>query len=95
MLIIIIVIEKVHTREKHLRSIGKRMPWRTADIHITHGARSNRFFFFQSNAEKGRTSGNLRHYILLYFYMKFYMMDATAAKHPDSRSSPDIIFLIL
>lgn len=57
MLIIIIVIEKVHTREKHLRSIGKRMPWRTADIHITHGARSNRFFFFNRTQRKEGRAG--------------------------------------
>lgn len=47
MLIVIIVIEKVHAREKHLRP-GKWMPQRPA------GARANCFFFDRPQRKEGR-----------------------------------------
>lgn len=52
------------------------------------------FFFFARAQREGRVGTHKALNILLYFHIKCFMMDATDAKHPDSRPSPDIFFLM-
>lgn len=65
-IMLIIVIKKVDTREKHLRSIGKRMPRRTADVQT--GRDQFVFFLFDRPQRKeGRvgTQQNIIFYCVL------------------------------